>query len=429
MALDVEVGTFTADATNTDDAVDTITVGFDPKALIIWGFHRATTNADTGNHASSSIGFCDDADNNIVVFGQNEDAGANADAKRRTSASSAVSFFSDGSTTIDKVGVVALGTGQFTVTWSTNDDVATLMHWTAFGGADITGTEVARFVKSITEGSNISQSVTTATDTQNIQANEGVIFFIHAAAVNDDSTSNNMEIGIGMATDPSEEGCLTITQDDVSSASEPRRTYKNDRVIEAYGATNGTLLFDGEFTNFTSSGFDLNWVTNNTAASQEGYLIIKGGKWEVGTDTARTTDGTKTTTTAFQPKGLFTFETNDATFGDAGTQVSYSFNIGASDGTSDEASGGTTDENSADPMNIGVSSNVLKCVRYNDEATPTTNDAEANVNAFNSLDFDLNWSNTDGTAYQFVWCVCGDGAAVAARTLFQSIYPNTGTQI
>jgi len=78
MALSCDSGTFTKNTGGGSADAQNVTVAFDPKALIIWGTHRAISDADTSNHDSFSYGFCDDADNNRCVMSQNENAIASA---------------------------------------------------------------------------------------------------------------------------------------------------------------------------------------------------------------------------------------------------------------------------------------------------------------------------------------------------------------
>lgn len=408
MALDVETGTFDADATDVDDATQNVSVGFDPKALIIWGSKLATTNADTKATALFSRGFVDDADNNGCQSSQNLDGSSAVSVRRKSSSSLAVQFYSSTSQIIEKAATIALGTAQFTLTWSTNDLNAPKMHWIAFGGADITGTRTSTFVKSVTTP-NVVQSVNvTDSDVKNITAGEGVLFMIASNTINDNNVNDSAN-PFGMATKTDEMGSNDYTNDKNAGQSEARQGFQDVKILEVWNSTSGTLLFTGEFDGFDADGFDIDWTTNNAVATVIFYLIIKGGKWQVGNDTHKiTTTGTKATTTDFQPKGVIISQVGRTANGIAREDVSHNFGAAAS--TTTETSGGFTDDDTADPTVIGIMSSITKIARVL-RSTDRVVLSEAQLDSFNSTDFTLDYTTVDSNAYKFTWCVCGDAAA------------------
>ena len=135
------------------------------------------------------------------------------------------------------------------------------------------------------------------------------------------------------------------------------------------------------------------------------FFIIKGGRWEVGNDTAKiTTTGTKATTTSFKPKGLFLFNTARVATGIADEDITM--NIGASDDTN-ETSGSMTDDDGATTTEIGIMSSSTKCLRVFNVLTQAAL-MEANVDSFNALNFTLNYTTVDSNAYKFGWIIIGN---------------------
>ena len=134
------------------------------------------------------------------------------------------------------------------------------------------------------------------------------------------------------------------------------------------------------------------------------FLIIKGAQWESGNETARTTTGTKATTTTFEPKGLYTFAVKRTADGSA--QEDLNMNIGATHGLTND-SGGMTDEDGVGTTNIGVMSSNTKLVRYNNANSQAVL-TESELDSFNPTDFTLDWTTVDGNAYKFLWVVCGN---------------------
>jgi len=160
--------------------------------------------------------------------------------------------------------------------------------------------------------------------------------------------------------------------------------------------------------------FDVNWTINNTQALPVIFLIIKGGLWESGFETARTLVGTKATNVDFEPCGLFTMSVKRVTAGTGFEDINH--NLGAADALTN-AAGAMTAENGASPTNVGDMSSVSKVVRYNNAVTQAVL-AESDLDSFNPNNFILDWTTVDGNAYKFMWLASGN-----------TIFPGEGTWI
>ena len=409
MALDVETGTF--DKVTTPTTTQSVSVGFAPKALMIWALSPKTANDDGVGDADGSFGFVDDADNNRSINWVEDDNLATSDSKKRMDSNEAIFFINSGASAS-----ITLEATSFDLTWTSVGSVATKIHWMAFGGTDITGVQVGSLVGS---GSTGSQTITTDADCQSITAGLGALFILgNYAAV--DSTSNNTMPVIGMATKTTERGLVSLGHDDGNANAEPSQMHKDDEIITDWDARDRSQDTQADFNGFNSSGFAVNWAIATTFTNF--FLIIKGGKWQVGADTAKTsTTGTKATTTDFEPKGLFILNAG-VTAAQAPTREDSCNNIGGSDDTT-ETSGGWSEEDTSDPTNVGIFSSITKCIRIMDP-TDQSVIAEANVDSFNAApNFTMNWTTVHASnAYRFLWLVCGDESAGATPVSKSTIF-------
>lgn len=417
MALEVETGQFSADATDVNNATDVISVGFDPKALIIWGYHDITSNGTTQFTAVTCLGFCDDADNNRCTGGQSENDVSNADCRGWQFNNRVIVFTNLTAQQIDRQGSCTLGTGDFTITWNLNDNVADLINWIAFGGSDITGVQALSFPEPAADG---VQNVPTNTDVQGALSNQAMVLMIGTGATQENSILNNTECSYGFATAPATDSGFNIQYagDDNSTSSEARMVLSETRFTHSINALTGAQKDKGYLNAFTGAGFDITWDSVTTPLSQRYYLIIKGGQWEAGVDVAKiTTTGTKDTTTTFLPKGLIIFNTIQTAVGISNPFTpdftDCGWNWGATDATTDVCAG-HSDEIATQTV-IGVHQRNTKCVVHHDPVTPTSVFAEADLDSFNALNFRLDWTTVDSTARKFIWLVAGDAAAVTAR--------------
>ena len=142
-----------------------------------------------------------------------------------------------------------------------------------------------------------------------------------------------------------------------------------------------------------------------------GFLVIKGGLWEAGSETNNTSTGTKMTDTTFKPVGLMTGAVLRETAG-RDDQVSGSLQIGATDGTTDICCG-TSIKETALPTVIGVSADNTACCKMQDPDTPTGILSEAVLDSFNDTSFTLDWTTSDGTARKFIWLAVGEADPAA----------------
>src|SRR3990170_1958246 len=402
MVLSVEVGQFTKDATNVDGATQNIATGFDPKAIKVWGTLLQTSNGLGDGDVSYSLGFSDGVNN--VCNGSDGDDGAGTENSQLTIRNDSCIFFGTvaGGTTESRA-TISFGTNQFTVTWVVNDSVATVINYIVIGGSSITGVQAGSFLKS-TAGAPVTQNVAIDSDVQNISANGGIVFF----ASPDHDTLNNMtgdlDIGLGVAVPSSGEGQYHISNDTGVGTSEVFQTYSESKCMVITDSDSGVLQAEADFTSITTT-LNITWTTNDAQASPIIFLIIKGGRWQTGNETALTAGSTKDTTTLFTPTGLITIAGRRTTEGTS--QQTGSFVIGARAG-SNEVAGGFSELDANTTMFYGRTLSNTKAIQILDQgAGAPTVDGEADA-SFGTNKFTMDWTNLASSAWKFLWVVMAD---------------------
>lgn len=411
MAIDVETGHFTKNNGGVTNETNVVSTAFQAKALIVWASYESESNAETDDHAILAIGFSDGT-NHRAICSRHEDAVTMSDVAMALRNDACIAFILPTSETITSRASVAFNAIDITFTWNVADTKATIIHYIIYGGADITGVQVGDFTKSIA-AEPVDQQITTDSDVQSITEGKGVVFIFDARENSMNSINSNESLSFGMATGTAKEVSMWEGNDDNTASSEQRFAYEEDKIVIGRSAQTGVLRYTGEFNGFNSTGFKVNWTTNNTEANIIPFLIIKGGQWEVGNETASTSVTTKATTTVFQPKGLFNIVTPRTATGLS--QQDLAVTVGAAGSTTTEESAGITDKDAAAIMETGASSNITHCTRVlNATTTAPTVNGEAQLDGFNALDFTLDWTDAATALFKFLWCVCGDEAAPAA---------------
>ena len=414
MALDVEVGTFTK-TTAGAPTTDVVSTGFTPKAVIIWGNLGDTSEAERDGDIQQSTGWSDGTNDRCIAMFDEDEAVAEV-AQRYFATAKSIVFINATVAVVE--GDIDFNASDFTVNWSVNDSTASRIHYIVYGGADITGVMVGQFSKT-NAAAPVTQNIPTDADVRGITNGTGMVMLMMHRGTNTNGNLINCNTDWGAATsdDGNEEGSICCMFDSGTNRGEPRQAYSEIKVMEMRNPASGALGAEADLNAWLddgTNGFQLNWTTNDTGQQRCAFLIIKGGQWELGNETASTSVATKTTTTAFQPKAVFMFGMRRTVAGQA--REDLCFQIGASDGTV-ESSSQIAAVNNAAETHVGTASSTTKSNRILTPADPgaPTVDGEADVDSFNATDFILDWTNAAGSAWKFLWIVCGDNAVGAVK--------------
>jgi hypothetical protein len=163
------------------------------------------------------------------------------------------------------------------------------------------------------------------------------------------------------------------------------------------------------------TGFVLTWANVDATTRTIAFMVIKGGLWQSGSETTRTTTGKKSTTTTLRPRLLILANVFRTAVGSA--KQDCVTGVGVSDEVNDLYRGGTEND-SLGITSTGRTGSSKRCLIVESPITETTTLVEANLKgsgSFNATDFTLDYTKVDGTAYLFIWIVVGNA----------TLYPNS----
>jgi hypothetical protein len=395
MALSVAKGSF---ACNTSTGNQDVSVGFLPKAVIVWGTNQTSTGYAAGNYNFLGIS---DGTTQCCISGGSDDAQTSLQAGSAWSEAAVIQQISDATTpTIDSVATVTFTGLVLRFNWSNAPGSAWLVHYIALGGTDVSAKVL----------------ITAAKTSTGAQARTGVGFapkaLIPVISPVTSSTTGGYIInswGIATATAQVVMGLFEFDGSDptqVGSIWTEGDFYRlTDEFTDPYSRATLTSL--------DADGWTENWLTSSGTGYHYGVLALGGtAQFESGIETQKTSTGTKDTTVGFTPTGLFAISTNATATGRTITACKHS--IGGSDGTNEGAIWCESVDNVAD-SNTNSATIIDKVLRF--AASDTTTNAEAD-SSFGANKFTLDWTTADATARKFAWLAMAGAPAVGGSLVY-----------
>jgi len=327
MALSVFKGTLTSPASTGSQGYTG--VGFQPEALIFFFTRQTSTGYSTG--MATAFGFAAGTSNQQACVSTSSSDNVSPTVAYRNQRIGHTFSVVDPSTAGTDVSaqLTSFDTDGFTLTYpSANHQY--LIHYIALGGADLTNAYVG-----------VAQTKTST----GTQAYTGVGFqpdciLTGSISTSSDPTTNFILGGgrlcLGAAT-LGGAGALYIGEDDAIATSDVVSYQRSGRAF-VQGNPSSSPSIEANLSTFDSDGFTFDFVTQASgSAIYFFYLALKGGRYNVLTDTQKTSTGTQAKTGAgFTPVGLFTMGTNRASSTSADTTV-MKLSMGATDGTNEGA--------------------------------------------------------------------------------------------
>lgn len=369
--------------------VVTHALGFTPKALMLWTVGK--TNETLSAHYLFGFGVSDGTTALSAAASSVDNAGT-SNASRRMAAK-ALTIVQYGEVLIAEANLTTWDETTFTLTWTTNNTTAYVIHYMVIGG---NGTEVdAKAISWQTPSTAISKSVT------GVGFSPDVIIHFDAATVAGTTTHAAFNIGVMDAN-----GNQWASSSYASDAAGTSVTAGGQRTDSAILSTSAAASFTSRatFTSMDADGFTLNFATN-TAGTRDIYsLALKGLQVKAGTYNKSTTWSgcpascvQSVTGVGFEPSAVLFASIFDVT--QANVVAHGRLGIGASDGTTDGSSAfydtdnlNTTDVNAVDK----VSRSFVKI-------TGTLTNSQANVTSFDADGFTLTYANNDSPATEMVY--------------------------
>ena len=409
MTIFAKVGSFVKDATTGAHAQAVTGLGFQPKAVIFFSAMQTATGIVAD--ASPMIGFSDGTTHKCVAMSSN-DAATTSLSSNSFNSLNCIVILLNGSTTIDSAGDInTFDSDGFTVGWNSASATQFIIGYIAVGGTDITNVKA---MKHDTTGS--AQQAFTGVGFQ-----PDIIFFLYGArdAAEANNGTANGGVGFGATVGSSKSACTQVVVENARTTSDTWRKQTIASPISQIAPANGGNSYDpANVVSIDSDGFTLGAASSGNTGIDFFTLSIKGGTWDVGNFSQKTSGGTQNTSilAGLDPALLILTSANntvDQLSGNGGSSgvAHCRFSFGAADGTNERSIwSGDTDARvlSGAPTVSKSSYSDTKAIQLITE--PSTVNAEADLSAHTSGQFTLNWTTADATA-RLLWYVALAGAA------------------
>lgn len=403
MALSTKTNQLTGPGTTGDAA--TTDPGFQPKALVIFtGLQTADGNSID---AQWSLGVASSSTTERGAGWSSDHNTASSDVVRYFSTTEIIRLMTAGTTTSNVIATLtSLDATGFTPNFGTLTTTSPKYNYWALGGTDITNVSTGSFAANASTG---NQAVTGL----GFQPDIVMLFMTLQTAAG--QANNNSQYSFGFM-HSSGQWALGGKAQNAQATMNTSRFFQNNRCVCVQATASNTLVWEGSYVSMDSDGFTINIDVTDGSAFLIGYMAIKGGQWKVGTETQKTSTGTKATTgVGFTPSAVLFGSVCDTQT--AGTADNYRTVFGVSTGSGNNTALFAGDQDAA--LNA-VASTIMranKCVVMGTEngATPTTN-AEAAMSSLDSDGFTLDWTTADATARVFGYVACGANAVAGGDT-------------
>jgi len=374
--------------------------GFTPKAILLFG--ASPTAAGSAPNSLLSAGFATATTARGSVSAYSDDGLTTISSGRGTRTDRCFATYAT-ATSLVEADLISLDADGFTLNWSKVEaGSARKMFAVCLGGSDLTDAKVLAFTGASGAG---NQSVTGAGFRPDC-----TLFLAGLTLASAGETA--MLMSIGAAKSSSEQVACGISSEHFVGTSNTNRKQVADKCITLPWAASGAVLQEAAFVSHDADGITVNWTTalaNRTIIA----LCLKGGQYKIGTETQKTSTGTKATTgVGFLPTGLLVFGANNTTSTAIADHARLSIGAASSVGVEKSIFGGATDAQ-ADGVADSIYS-ATKLLVHATEGTPTTN-AEADLSSFDAGGFTVDWTTADATAREFGFVAFGSDAAGSTR--------------
>lgn len=395
MAFDSFAGTFAAKSTTGSQAITG--VGFQPKVILFWVCKSATSASNVVDF-HVSCGAATSSTNEGVVSGSSDDAVGTSNAFRRTSTSAVIQIIGASSDVRDGVAdMTSLDSDGFTLNWSDAAGGSPIVNYLALGGADLTDVDVSKIDSKATTGNQAYTHLSFQPD---------CIMMMGIGQNTTIATHGSSTFGFGAAISATERFSMAVASSDNKATTETSRALKAGECIDITTGA-GASWIRADMVSMDATGFTLNWDVVTTAR----YFIcvsLKGGQYAIGTETQKTSTGTKATTgVGFQPTGLLFASV--AAVNSASIVAHSHFMLGAGSGATERCYSASADKDAVGTTEADSRVHSAKCMGMMTAGTPTL-DAEADLDSIDADGFTLDWTTADATAREFKYIAFGSDA-------------------
>jgi hypothetical protein len=395
-------GTFAANTGTGDQSVTG--VGFQPLAVIFWH----TRQSAEGYAANAYGGFgASVSSSQRKAVGYFEDDNLPTSNTGRSQHDKAIVGASAATPTMDyEADFVSMDADGFTINWSNAPGIAVIVHFLALGGSSLTNAAVGEFTANTGTG---NQAVAGA----GFQPDFLMLFTAdNETALNSNRSQASFSLGFG--TSSSARVSMGWASNDASSA-QVSIVYSSAAAILNPMSTAGSLDSEADLVTLDADGFTINWTNAPAVAAKCFYLALKGGSYKVGSETQKTSGGTKATTgVGFQPTSILMMG-QGRTVGTFSTTTDSVITIGAGDGTRQGVAwwGGDDASDNTDTNMRTITTGAMMSATH-----PSTTVTEADIASLDADGFTLDWTTADANARLIYYAAFGPAAAASADPVF-----------
>lgn len=404
MAIEAKTGTINCPASTGNTGFTG--VGFQPKAII---FYWTLQTADgTGADMALGIGTAASSSQENLIFMGADDNVSTSDSSRSSSNAACIRALTPGTATVVMAAdLVSFDADGFTLNFTTVTSGVDI-HYLALGGDSITNAAA---------GTQTSPAATGNQAVTGLGFQPDFVLFIWSRHTADDgSTNGNALLGIGAATSSTARWALQGRTTHSELNAETAKIQRTDHCIVSLNTTADSINGSADFVSMDSGGFTINWDDATSDSMRWHYICLKGGNYNVGTISQKTSTGNQGYTgVGFQPSGIFLASANKT----SGTTVVVDNEVSIGSGTSsaNRASAWGGDNDNADPMECDSDSDTTKIIKLFSAGTPTLN-AAADLVSLDSDGFTLNWTTADATAREICYVAFGPGGPTTVTKTF-----------
>lgn len=404
----VKVGQGYFVACSTSNCTNTVNLGFQPKAI----FFYWTNNTALGFAANGDAGWGFAASTTASTPVQRAVAVADADAQTssqtdriKSDSYSIINLAANGSSAIlRQEATTTFTTTGFSVAWRTvNTQTAYVIHYYALGGGDIVSTDAGTVNITTGTGSLAYSSLSFKPDIL-------IFAWTFTEAVN--TQTAGMEIGLGMATSSSARAAILNVASDAATANTGKRWWQTSTstIVAASIAVPPVQDATVDFTSLDTNGFTLNKTDGPAAQLPVFFMAIKGGKEGFKAFSRPTVTGNSATTSSgFQPRGLFLFSASSTNNGALNSAGGMSLGSGTTTASSTAIWYQNFNVDSSDD-NMHATSSLIAV----ELDRSSTINAQASLVSLDATGYTLNWKKVTTQPVQWFSWTIGDLAVLPA---------------
>lgn len=286
-------------------------IGFKPKAIILeWTQQTSETNGTTHAVVGMGLGTMSGgtAQERSVTF-NSEDGIGTSDTHTYRSATKVIVFNNaaagpDTTSVIAAADLVSFDSDGFSLSWTTNNASAYIIHYTALGGADVTNAKAGTF--------SLTGSGSLAVTDPGFRP-DFVTFLSGFSGAADTISVAHAHLNVGFAKNANAEAAVSIFSQDAALTALTFRQQRTDASVLLLSNT-GTQDAVADFTSMDATGFTVNISDDPAGATEIYYLALQGGQYDVGSFDKKTTTGEQSVSSVgFRPSGVIFAADGDTT--------------------------------------------------------------------------------------------------------------------